>query len=155
MRNLGGYEQGVYHKGHTGSRRRDLHATVVPRLRQAGQALVYSYLHNNFNFLKPFGGDVRLRKRHSLVSLDRLLVWCPARAARLGLPFFARAFSSQIPSECNGGPGQSRTADKQFRKLLLYPSELRGHAKELQSLVYTGRFCIEGPMRGVYTSTAN
>jgi hypothetical protein len=27
-----------------------------------------------------------------------------------------------------GGPGRSRTADKQFRKLLLYPSELRGHA---------------------------
>src|ERR1700704_5422879 len=25
-----------------------------------------------------------------------------------------------------GGPGRSRTADQQFRKLLLYPSELRG-----------------------------
>ena len=29
-------------------------------------------------------------------------------------------------TENNGGPGQSRTADTQFRKLLLYPSELRG-----------------------------
>jgi hypothetical protein len=26
----------------------------------------------------------------------------------------------------NGGPGRSRTADQQFRKLLLYPTELRG-----------------------------
>jgi hypothetical protein len=26
-----------------------------------------------------------------------------------------------------GDPGLIRTADKQFRKLLLYPSELRGH----------------------------
>jgi hypothetical protein len=26
----------------------------------------------------------------------------------------------------DGGPGRSRTADQQFRKLLLYPSELRG-----------------------------
>ncbi len=28
--------------------------------------------------------------------------------------------------EKGGGPGQSRTADKRFRKPLLYPSELRG-----------------------------
>jgi hypothetical protein len=27
----------------------------------------------------------------------------------------------------NGDPGLIRTADTQFRKLLLYPSELRGH----------------------------
>jgi hypothetical protein len=26
----------------------------------------------------------------------------------------------------DGGPGRSRTADQQFRKLLLYPTELRG-----------------------------
>ena len=26
----------------------------------------------------------------------------------------------------SGGPGRSRTADQQFRKLLLYPTELRG-----------------------------
>jgi hypothetical protein len=31
-----------------------------------------------------------------------------------------------------GGPGQSRTADLEFRKLLLYPSELRGLAFCLQ-----------------------
>src|SRR5262252_8523437 len=28
--------------------------------------------------------------------------------------------------QCDGGPGQSRTADQRFRKPLLYPSELRG-----------------------------
>ena len=44
--------------------------------------------------------------------------------------------------EENGGPGQSRTADKQFRKLLLYPSELRGpdnyqFTKSLQQLLHT------------------
>ena len=35
-----------------------------------------------------------------------------------------------------GDPGLIRTADTQFRKLLLYPSELRGHFKrnELQAL---------------------
>jgi hypothetical protein len=27
-----------------------------------------------------------------------------------------------------GGPGRSRTADQQFRKLLLYPSELQGQS---------------------------
>ena len=32
-------------------------------------------------------------------------------------------------TENNGGPGQSRTADTQFRKLLLYPSELRGQMR--------------------------
>src|SRR5271166_2794484 len=31
-----------------------------------------------------------------------------------------------ISGSPNGGPGQSRTADQQFRKLLLYPSELQG-----------------------------
>jgi hypothetical protein len=28
----------------------------------------------------------------------------------------------------NGDPGKIRTSDKQFRKLLLYPPELRGHS---------------------------
>ena len=27
----------------------------------------------------------------------------------------------------NGDPGKTRTSDTQFRKLLLYPPELRGH----------------------------
>ena len=31
----------------------------------------------------------------------------------------------------NGDPGLIRTADKQFRKLLLYPSELRGHVNSI------------------------
>ncbi len=29
----------------------------------------------------------------------------------------------------NGDPGKIRTSDTQFRKLLLYPPELRGHGK--------------------------
>ena len=31
--------------------------------------------------------------------------------------------------EENGDPGKTRTSDKQFRKLLLYPPELRGHER--------------------------
>ncbi len=33
----------------------------------------------------------------------------------------------------SGDPGLIRTADKQFRKLLLYPSELRGHFEYCRS----------------------
>jgi hypothetical protein len=32
--------------------------------------------------------------------------------------------------QAGGDPGPIRTADLQFRKLLLYPSELRGHMKK-------------------------
>jgi hypothetical protein len=32
-----------------------------------------------------------------------------------------------LPLPLSGDPGLIRTADPQFRKLLLYPSELRGH----------------------------
>ena len=31
-------------------------------------------------------------------------------------------------TEQNGDPGKTRTSDTQFRKLLLYPPELRGHS---------------------------
>jgi hypothetical protein len=30
-------------------------------------------------------------------------------------------------TELDGDPGKTRTSDTQFRKLLLYPPELRGH----------------------------
>ena len=34
--------------------------------------------------------------------------------------------------EKNGDPGMIRTCDKQFRKLLLYPPELRGHVDNIE-----------------------
>ncbi len=37
--------------------------------------------------------------------------------------------------EESGDPGLIRTADKQFRKLLLYPSELRGHSSNFTRIV--------------------
>ncbi len=33
-------------------------------------------------------------------------------------------------------PGVTRTPDKQFRKLLLYPPELRGHRRQAPRLVF-------------------
>jgi len=35
----------------------------------------------------------------------------------------------------NGDPGKTRTSDKQFRKLLLYPPELRGHLLHLIAFI--------------------
>jgi hypothetical protein len=39
-----------------------------------------------------------------------------------------RQFGRCVSAEKNGGPGVTRTPGTQFRKLLLYPPELRGHA---------------------------
>src|SRR6266566_5945486 len=44
--------------------------------------------------------------------------------------------------EKSGGPGQSRTGDKQFRKLLLYPSELRGQL-ELRYHLEPANICYQ------------
>jgi hypothetical protein len=46
----------------------------------------------------------------------------------LSVPASRTALRSRQKREGAGGPGQSRTADLRFRKPLLYPSELRGHA---------------------------
>ena len=36
-------------------------------------------------------------------------------------------YNTRWITERNGDPGKTRTSDTQFRKLLLYPPELRGH----------------------------
>ena len=38
-------------------------------------------------------------------------------------------FNSFLRKQMNGGAGESRTPDTQFRKLLLYPSELQPHKR--------------------------
>jgi hypothetical protein len=54
--------------------------------------------------------------RVSCISLDR--VQRGPRTADLG---------ERTILENDGDPGKTRTSDTQFRKLLLYPPELRGH----------------------------
>ena len=42
----------------------------------------------------------------------------------------------------DGDPGVSRTRDLEFRKLLLYPSELRGHGFQyIQPLAHAKNLC--------------
>ena len=43
-------------------------------------------------------------------------------------------YVSGLDLEKDGGPGRSRTADQQFRKPLLYPTELRGHPARLAGI---------------------
>jgi hypothetical protein len=51
-----------------------------------------------------------------------------------------RPMSPITQSAIDGGPGRSRTADQQFRKLLLYPSELRGrYSAQLPSAEFNYR----------------
>jgi hypothetical protein len=45
-------------------------------------------------------------------------------------------------SQINGGAGRIRTADKQFRKLLLYPSELQPHASIVILLAKFRSLCV-------------
>ena len=47
------------------------------------------------------------------------MVSCPVSARR------ARSYHGAVSEEVYGGAGESRTPDTQFRKLLLYPSELQ------------------------------
>ena len=57
-------------------------------------------------------------------------------------------------NQCGGDPGKIRTSDTQFRKLLLYPPELRGHDEAYRSsfrklpssLVCTVRVLATGAM---------
>ena len=50
--------------------------------------------------------------------------WRPFRAKMAAAP--SMGVGKKLKKR-NGDPGQIRTADLQFRKLLLYPPELRGH----------------------------
>jgi hypothetical protein len=44
----------------------------------------------------------------------------------------------------DGDPGKTRTSDKQFRKLLLYPPELRGHGFSLLKKLRAGNYGRDG-----------
>ena len=50
-----------------------------------------------------------------------LVVPRPGRTAAMGLSVVAETNSAM------GAPGRTRTCDLEIRRLLLYPSELRGH----------------------------
>jgi|KBSSwiStaDraftv2_1062776.scaffolds.fasta_scaffold04546_12 hypothetical protein len=49
-------------------------------------------------------------------------------------PFFRFGIVRSRQKKASGDPGKIRTSDTQFRKLLLYPPELRGHRNHLRSL---------------------
>ena len=52
------------------------------------------------------------------------IIYCAQSVPSLLLNYFCKLL---FLSYLNGDPGLIRTADTQFRKLLLYPPELRGH----------------------------
>jgi hypothetical protein len=71
-----------------------------------------------------YSADVKNRGENNIGGLQSVKYMMAARGTLR---------SSYSASCCkHGGPGRSRTADQQFRKLLLYPTELRGHALILQ-----------------------
>jgi hypothetical protein len=65
----------------------------------------------------------RRPKRRDRTGME--MVFLPG--TRVACTFIDAAPCSGAQNSARGDPGKTRTSDKQFRKLLLYPPELRGH----------------------------
>src|SRR5215831_2742912 len=76
-------------------------------------------------FSWPFGSDCSEENCKSDVSLQSYERVAGMLTATMEMIRSGTGIRTQN-EQCDGGPGQSRTADQRFRKPLLYPSELRG-----------------------------
>ena len=68
------------------------------------------------------------RREVKAAAVEKLEVEAAEAVARTGLP---PRKMSRMGKRRSGDPGKTRTSDTQFRKLLLYPPELRGHCLQL------------------------
>ncbi len=71
--------------------------------------------------------------------------WRPTTRKPATLP----SHSAQDFQEKYGDPGKTRTSDTQFRKLLLYPPELRGHLRLSDHPPWGGTFRCRGAAAGL------
>jgi hypothetical protein len=75
----------------------------------------------------------------------------PRSAARRGFREQIFGLARESASTVGGGPGESRTPDKRFRKPLLYPSELQAREKLTDHNTGLVTFYFTSPVAGAAT----